>query len=250
MAKSLEDVLLGRNDPTPITQTNQEPQDEIVEDQTNQTNSDTDKKKEVEEFPDYMFTDSQMVGYHSPTIQEDVYNLSIKGVLPIMGNIKILDVGSGRGDFLLHINKRIPNLNVEYSGIDVNEVLTGVGNQKLKHIESASIVNENYLQYQFDDKFNYTFLIGTLNLNYGSDLQAWENLELMLRKSIDDTIEGGKVVMVLLNDNGGVDEYIAYPIPNITDLVLQFNLPFEIDYGKIPSVYKITIEKNPIFITE
>lgn len=249
MSKSLEDVLLGTDQPNQIKQELSK-KDSVVKDQTNQTNSDTDKTKEVKEFPDYMFTDSGMVGYFDSTIQEDIYNLSIRGTLPLMGNTKILDVGCGRGDFLLHVQRRLPNLSIEYEGVDANEVLVQVGNQKLSQLENAEIHLNNYLDQKFEDKFNYTFLIGTLNLDYGSDLQPWENLELMLRKALDDTIQGGKVTLILLNDNGGVDEYLAYPIPNLTDTILKFGFPFELDYGKIPSVYKITIEKNPIFITE
>lgn len=251
MIRSLEEMTTqttpgGYDHETVTPNVSSQPNIEIHEPQTNSVEDEEEFK-----IPEHMYTDAEMVGYGDSQIQADVYNLAVSGVLPLTGNVRILDIGCGRGDLLTHVKYRLPTLDTEYIGYEMNPLLSTIGNQKLsKFTEKRNeIIPEDFLQSAIDGKFNYVFLIGSLNLNYGWDLPKWEYLDLMLRKSLDVTEIGGVVTFILLHDNDGVDNYISYPIPNITEVVLKYNFPFTLEYGLISGVYKLSIRKEPIFIT-
>lgn len=204
----------------------------------------TDDEQSDESIPEYIYTDPQIVGFPDTETQEAIYNLALTGTIPFVGYTKILDIGSGRGDLAKHIAFRYQALSFEYTGYETNSLLANVGNEILLD-EKFKIINQDFLSADItDEKFDQVFLIGTLNINYGWQ-NDWDQLELMLRKSID--ICNNSVTFILLHDNGGNDEYISYAIPNLTDLVLKFNYPFSIDYGKIAGVYKLTINKKLIY---
>lgn len=234
----------------PEPQPEQPPVEEVAEQVAEQL---TEQEDDSDDIPEHMYTDSGMVGYGDSQIQADIYNLAIRGNIPLVGQTSILDIGAGRGDLLHHIKSQLPSLEVNYIGYENNPLLQEIGTNKINRAdlgESAVISGEDFLTAQLEAKFDLVYVIGTLNINYGTEVQPWEYLEMMLRKALDVTELGGNAVFVLLHDTGGVDQYISYPIPNISDLIMKFNMPFSIEYGVIPSVYKLTIRKEPIFITQ
>ena len=143
-------------------------------------------------------------------------------------------------------------LDITYTGYDVNNLHATIGTRKFEasaDSESAKIIPKNFLDVDPSEKHTHTYMIGSLNLNYGWD-DNWSYLEMMLRQALDCTEIGGWVTFLLLHENGGEDQYVTYPIPNLTDLVLKFNFPFNLDYGTVTGVYKLTIRKEPLLLTE
>jgi hypothetical protein len=251
MTKTLEEMLqatVPESEPLPnagvINQPEESPEmvDSTVPEEADST------------IPEHMYTDSGMVGYGDTQIQSDIYNLSTRGNIPLYGDTSILDIGAGRGDLLHHIKSQLPSLNVDYVGYETSKLLHEIGEDKIDKATfenfSAKIIQEDFLKAQIDRKFDLVYVIGTLNINYGTDVQPWDYLEMMMRKALDVTELGGVATFVLLHDTGGVDQYISYPIPNVSELIMKFNMPFSIDFGQIPSVYKLSIRKEPIFITQ
>ena len=202
------------------------------------------------EIPEYMFNDAGMVGFSDSQIQSDMYNLAIHGNIPLFGEVSVLEIGAGRGDLFTHITSQLSALNVTYTGYESNQLLAKIGNIKLEDQESASVVADNFLTAEITETYDRVYIVGSLDVDYGENIQPWEHLEMMLRKALDVTNVGGIATCVLLHDNGGEDNYRAFPIPNVTDLILKFNMPFDITYGSIPSIYKLSIKKEPIFITQ
>jgi hypothetical protein len=243
-------ITVSEEEPDPIIIQNEE---QLDEDSVN-SEIETSPEDTEDEIPEYMYHDAGMVGYGDDQIQQDIYNLTMRGTVPLVGKLSILDIGAGRGDILHHIKNRLPELEIDYRGYEVNSLLAKIGIEKYKSATfgkfSANIEVEDFMTAEIINRYDLTLMVGTLNLDYGFNMQPWEYLELMLRKALDVTEMGGTVVMVLLQDNGGEDQYISYPIPNMTDLIMKFNMPFTIEYGEIPSVYKLSIKKQPIYITQ
>lgn len=195
------------------------------------------------DIPEYLYTDVEVVGYSDVELQKDIYNLSIGGVIPFTGQSTIVDIGCGRGDLYYHIKKSVPSLSLTYIGYEMNEMMAHVGNQIFKDRgdSNAIILNTDFLKAKIDPTANaeQVFLIGSLNINYGWDTEKWVYLEQLITKSLE--VASGSVTLILLHDNGGNESYISYPIPNLTELVMKFNLPFKLEHGEITGVYKITL---------
>lgn len=205
-------------------------------------------------IPDYMYVDAKTVGYNDLQSQADIYNWAITGNIPLFGDTSILDIGAGRGDLLFHIQNELPGLDISYRGFEINTLLAYIGNKKIMDSDYfggkispidflTADISEEYLP-----KYDHVFMIGSLNLNYGWDIEKWAYLEMILKKAI--SLASENVTFILLHDNGGEDQYLSYPIPNMTDLILKFNYPFTIEYGVVPGMYKLTIKTKPIYITE
>ena len=204
------------------------------------------------EIPEYLYTDPQVVGYGDDTVQHDIYNMAVLKNIPLEGNLSVLDIGAGRGDLYYHIKNIMPKLNVSYVGYEFNDVLKRVGMNKFmsdNFTDIKMIVGKDFIDAEINEKFDLVTMIGSLNLDYGLPDKPWVLLEKILRKAI--SVCNGRVVFVLLHSNGGNDQYISYPIPNMTELVLKFNYPFELDYGQYSDVYTLTIntERNRIIET-
>lgn len=206
----------------------------------------------VSEIPSYMYTDTEAVGYPDIQTQNDIYNLSLAGVIPLTGDYSILDIGCGRGDLYDHLRRNLPLLDIKYTGYELNPLLAKIGTEKnILPTEKASceILNDDFIDINTDDlKVDTVFMIGSMNVDYGWNMKNWEYLELVLNKSMK--IAQRHIVFILLHDTGGQDGYVSFPIPNLSDLILKFNYPFKIEYGDIPGVYKLTINMEPIFITQ
>ena len=221
--KSLEDMLLGVQVDKP------EPQ----------------QPTEPEQIPERIYTDPMVVGYYDLEMQNDIYHYALHGNVPIMAdNLSIIDIGAGRGDVIRYLEKfgYKPGM-VQYGGYESNTLLATVGNELLSKDNFNGIIsNSDFMDSEIETPADIVLAIGTLNLNYGRSIKDWPYAELMIKKAISCAKE--KVIFVLLHDNGGNEQYISYPIPNMTELALQFGLPFKIDYGKIDDVYTLTFDTS------
>ena len=195
-----------------------------------------------EPIPQHIYIDPGIVGYSDTHIQNSIYHLTIHGKLPLIGPVSVIDIGAGRGDIYRYIQQSYNYQPGEltYTGYETNPLLAQVGNEMLVNT-NATIQNIDFLL-SGDVHAEYVLMVGSLNLNYGRDTKDWPYFEQFLQKAIEVSTE--RVIFVMLHNNGGNESYIAYPIPNVTDLVLQYNLPFQVDYGTIEDVYILTIDTS------
>lgn len=194
------------------------------------------------EAPQYMRTDPGIVGYENVDIQYDTYRFAITGVIPLSGKTSILDIGAGRGDLYHYVKKLLPSLQLAYTGYEINSILSDIGNKSFETHESF-IVNKNFIDVEFldNEKYDHVFAIGTLNIDYGWNTDDWTHIELLITKALE--LSNYSVTLILLHDNGGFDMYKSFPIPNIADMILQFNCSFTIDYDNETGIYKLTLKK-------
>ena len=194
------------------------------------------------QIPEYLYIDPQVVGYTDITMQKNIYNFALTSTIPFIGECSILDIGCGRGDFISHITNLYPSLKTTYIGFEINDLIAKVGNTNLELFPEHTIINDDFISVEIADTFDHVYMIGALNMDYGLyETNNWDYIELMLRKAVDIAIKN--ITFVLFHDNGGDDKFVSYPIPNLTELVLKFNLPFVIDYDQDTGIYKLTISK-------
>lgn len=229
--RSIEELLQLNQIPNPRIQ---DSTDDVISDEIQNSENNTE-----EQYPEYLFIDPEMSGFSDTNIQNTIYNIATYGTLPLTGDVSILDIGAGRGDFYDYVKNTYPQLNISFTGYELNPVLVNVGNLKHENADDFELILDNFLNIDSGKKYDYSFVIGSLNINYGWN-DNWVQIENIIKKAIDVTTKN--VTMILLHDTGGDDAYISYPIPNLTDLLLKFNVPFSIDYGEIYGIYKLTIK--------
>ena len=220
----------------------------IVDEYTDVVTTEVDDYRTPEEpepdIPERMFIDSQVVGYPALQMQIDTYNMALMGNLPIVGPLTVTEVGAKRGDIARYISETLPLVNLTYIGYEPNDLLVAVSAELLKRenlSENCSVIHGDYLTTEEVATSDVTLVIS--NLIYSTQMTdgtKWIYIEQLLKKMIPHTLE--TIVLVLLHDNGGDDNYIAYPIPNMSDLLLKFNHPFKIDMGKLPDMYTVVID--------
>ncbi len=196
-------------------------------------------------IPEYMRTEAGAVGYPDDETQAEIYRMAVTGVLPISGKSSILDIGCGRADLFFYIKNQLRALGLTYLGYEMNPLLSQISSERLNLEDYANIVEGDFLTDVITpETWDYVFIIGSLNTNYGWG-NDWEQFENILKKSLDVAIQS--VTMILLNDTGGNEGYISFPIPKLTEKILPLNHPFTIEYGQIQDVYKLTIQKETIY---
>ena len=98
----------------------------------------------VEEFPDYLVNDPEIVGYPDEDFQEEIYNL-ISDRLPKF-NFTVKDLGAGRCDFYAHLMKDDyageRKTGIDYFGIDSNPYSCQVAKKKYPKVQ---IINNDFL---------------------------------------------------------------------------------------------------------
>jgi hypothetical protein len=191
-----------------------------------------------EEIPEYLFKDPEISGYQDELIQNDVYNSSFRGKLPFFGSVSIIDIGCKRGDICRYLKSNFGNLNVKYTGIESNPLLVNVGNTYFKNNnygESCTILNTDFLT--IDQPADIICAIG--NFNMVSEYSTWNYLEATIKHAV--SLANEAVILTLLQSNDGEDQYNAFPIPNVSEILLTLNHPFTITYGDVTNMYTIYI---------
>ncbi len=94
---------------------------------------------------------------------------------------KILDIGCGFGELNLHIAKRAGEGAYTYKGIDVSE---SVLEEAKKHYVGTNIsfVNGEFLDYPFNEEFDYGILAGALNYPVKGD--NYEYVHEVMKKAL------------------------------------------------------------------
>lgn len=200
--------------------------------------------EETVEIPDRMFFDSEVVGYSDKQLQIDTYNFALMGNIPITGPVTICDIGAKRGDLARYISETYQNIDLVYIGYESNDLLVAVSDILFKNeglSDKCAIRHAEYINDSDPPIVDVTIMTSYLINNPAiTQSNKWSYCESILKRVIPKTLE--RVIIVALHDDGGDDAYVSYPLPNMTELLLKFNHPFKIDFGRMPDMYTIIID--------
>lgn len=207
-----------------------------------------------DETPDYLMNDCKWLGYEDSTIQNKMYWASVVGSIHGDNN-KVLDVGCGRGDFGNFLLTMV-NTDIEYTGIDLNEIAIDVGNKKYAHhIENESTkftLEAGTWPYDFKDDVQYNWIFHNTNitLDYGvMGDDKYSYLEKMIESSLKMATNG--VVFMLLNegeyhqDDELIAEYIRFSYDGIFNILSKMNVKFAFDNTDFKNIFKLIIFNEP-----
>ena len=214
-----------------LQDTNEQPQDikEVVSTNTVES-QEQPKQPEVEKLPEYLLTDPEVVGYTDPDSQNQFYNWAFD-TTGVMGDQLILDQGCGRGDFLQKLN------GLRYIGIDINPIMTKIANEKYPGYNFQTFDWLEYNNPEVDWAFN---IFGMLKPKYDSQQNLTDKYQL-LKDTIEATTSYVKkgFVLLLLADNGGVEEYQHFELSKVVELLTPYS--YVLDRSVNSTVFKVTI---------
>lgn len=197
-----------------------------------------------DEIPERMYTDSEVVGYQDKQLQIDTYNYALMGNLPITGQTTICEIGAKRGDLARYISETYTGLELTYIGFETNDLLCEVGKRLFERenlVDNCDIVNADYMRYNDIPVTDITIMPSHLIYNPNiTDSNKWSYCEQLLRRVIPNTLE--RVIFTGLHIDGGDPSYISLPVPNMVELLLKFNHPFKIDFGRLSDMYTVVID--------
>jgi hypothetical protein len=196
-------------------------------------------------IPERIITDPEVIGYSDDQSQMDTYRLALTGNFPIVGDVSVCEIGAKRGDLAVFINNNLPLLNLEYTGFEANDLLVDASKIVLERArihDNCKVIRSSFIDEDFTgQKFDISVITSNLiNNPYITNGTKWEFIENLLRKTIPLTNE--RVILILLHDAGGDDNFLEFPVPNMVDTLLRFNHPFKIDFGKISDMYSVVID--------
>lgn len=198
------------------------------------------------DFPEYMLSDTMMVGYESADEQAAVYGFASQGIFNAQTKT-VLDVGCGRGDFGEYIHKLI-NPTIEYVGVDLNPVLINVGKVKYQETPQFQLENRFFSPYALDEtrKYDVVFHIHDLTLNYGvfqneRPNAKYEILEQYIYQSLK--ICNQACVFILMNDNAITDQLNHFSFTPVSQILFDAGVRFAIDQTEFPNMFKLIIFK-------
>lgn len=208
-------------------------EDQLVEDQEEIT------------IPERILTDPEIIGYSDEQSQIDAYSLALTGNLPIVGDVKMCEIGAKRGDLAIFIKERLPLINLTYTGFEPNDLLVAASKvifDRYQVSDNCNVYLSSFMSEDFSgEKFDVSVVVSNLITNaFITDGNKWEFIENFLKKLIPLTSE--RVILLLLHDAGGDENYIEFPVPNMVETLLRFNHPFKIDFGKISDMYTVVID--------
>lgn len=200
-------------------------------------------------YPSYMITDSNFVGYESNIQQYSLYRAAEFGTI-VTGIENVLDVGCGRGDFGHYLLNRYPN--VKYTGLDLNELMIGVGQHK--YSQTYSTFRYNLQEATFNNqlttgqKYDYVYHINTMSLDYGlwPEIYSEENRYSYLKMMIDKSLELCNLGVVFMLHNDGIESsgQLSYSLTPVSKILYDMNLKFAIDNTDVSDMYKLVILKK------
>ena len=191
--------------------------------------------KEIE-YPEHLFTDSELVGYINEISHEQFFNFAFNGI--DLTTSSILDMGCGRGDLYRYLNDRFTN--VIYTGIDVNQILIEVGKRKYPGI---NLINTDWMNFTTDSKFDWVVNIFGNAMIYTNSFpeDKWQYLIGSIEKALSLCNQG--LIFIILSNNGGVEQYLQYEISELCKH-LEGKYLFGIDSTNNYTSYKLFIQKT------
>lgn len=195
---------------------------------------DVKEEKKVDELPQYLFTDPEVVHYSDVESQIAFYNRALNGIV-LEDGTSFLDLGCGRGDLWSEIQKINPKVN--YTGVDFNENLIKVANQKYP---DATFINQNILNFNPEKKYDWCLNILNTIINYGNfdKDDKYEFLSKVIRKSMSLCNIGS--VFILLSDNSGIEGYEYFDVSSVISLI-EKDFLFGVDQTENMNFYKVIL---------
>jgi len=111
--------------------------------------------------------------------------LKLQEVKSFIGST-ILDVGCGDGALIQYLHEQLASDNFEYVGIDINETFLTVAREKY----NRTFIRGNFLTYDFDRQFDFTYASGIFNVTLGDAKRNYEVLFETVKKMLEVTTVG------------------------------------------------------------
>lgn len=245
--KKLEDVLgnvLPKDTQLKNSTILQDNEDKLTDSDDDYVSEESEPIKLVdvsdEQIPERVFVDIQIAGFQDEQSQEDSFFFVTDSAIPFVGDATVLEISAKRGDLYTHLKKYHPSCNIKYTGIDSNDLLIAVGQQKYTDDANVEMVHGDFINMDMDTR--YDTILSSLYFinNYGiPDSKKYEHLERFLEKAL--SIADYNVSLLFMHDNGGDDTYLSFPLPNTLDTILKFNFIFRVDFANIPDMYRVLI---------
>lgn len=215
-------------------------------------------KKIDSEFPPYLLTDSNVVGYPSEEFQESIYKIASFGTFD--ANTKtIFDVGCGRGDYG-HFLKTAVNQDFNYIGVDANSLLINAGREKYKdsglNLDLQSVTfDSEWVRNENSVSADWVMHIFNLSLQYNNvtkhDLSGkgkYDYFEEMLLASMEVANQGA--VFILLNENQEKDVNLTnltlFEFTEISRILFKHQYAFAIDNTDFSGIFKLLVYNNKL----
>ena len=149
----------------------------------------------------YIMHSTEVVGYDNRERQFTSYGI----ISSIIGVSSILDFGCGRGDFKVFHAQRmeIEPDQIDYTGIDINEILINAGKELYTDID---IRVADWLNMPKDLKKEWCINVNSLNLRYDRDLTKdnWEYFKASIKAMYECATSG--VAVMLASDVPGIED--------------------------------------------
>jgi len=228
---------------------------DLPPEKSNLTGSENEPVKDesvFEELPDYMYTSPQIVGFGDEEVQRRVYQFMFDRFLPLSGEISLLELGAGRGDFAYFLHNISNTLTVSYTGVEVNSLLVKVGID-LQQTQRSGPLNFNLVNIDplNDDDLvkqlpQHDFVVATTMTYIESsahDLSKTGRLSKLIEVCLSKANVGCKLLFVATPNNPGI---INYTVAEIASLLDELDYPFIIDGSafELNSLYSVTIFKS------
>ncbi len=153
---------------------------------------------------------------------------------------KILDFGCGKGDFYRFLKER--SIQVNYTGLDINEKLIGMAQQK--HPEAAFRVFD-IGQDNLNEDFDYVFLCGVFNLG----VQGLKELVKIALRKLFDHCEIGLAFNALSSHSPEKDFELQYFSPEelFTFAIENLSNSVSIRHDRLPHDFTLFVYRasNP-----
>lgn len=149
----------------------------------------------------YIMHSTEVVGYDNRERQFTSYGI----ISSVIGVSSILDFGCGRGDFKVFHAQRmeIEPDQIDYTGIDINEILINAGKELYPDID---IRVADWLNMPKDLKKEWCINVNSLNLRYDRDLTKdnWEYFKASIKAMYECATSG--VAVMLASDIPGIED--------------------------------------------
>lgn len=214
--------------------------EEVLE--TEESIQPTNENVDEQGIPQYLYDDCRWLGYETPEIQSKIYGMAVMGTFS--GNDStVLDVGCGRGDFG-HFIKTMVNPNIQYTGVDLNQVAIKVGSEKYASYTDGFRLMKGVWPDEFPTEkgeYDWVFHNTNLTLDYGVSQDApVEYLKRIIENSLDVCNRG--VVLVLLHRDSGTDNgYVKYSFDDVASILQPMGVKFAFDNTDFKNVFKVII---------
>lgn len=148
----------------------------------------------------------------------------------------ILDVGCGHGEFYKYLASRVEEY--DYIGIDIMEEYINLAS---KSYENAKFICEDFMQFDFQKKFDYVFACGTLN----SKLENHQEKHFaMIKKMYELSKKGVGFNLLIKGMHPDDNEHATYSISEVEEFIETFVKKYKIITGYLDYDFTVYLYKK------